>query len=153
MFGAVRPELRPERGVGAGLVLPHANADAMTRHLAEISEQVAPGAHALVVLGGAGWHKLGAKLHVPENARARERTCPRTHVPGNITPSPLPPYAPELNPVELIWQVLRQNQLSNRVFDGYEAIVDACCSARNAPMAMPEPIASTASRPWAKITA
>lgn len=133
LFGAVCPK----RGVGAGLVLPHANADAMTRHLAEISQQVAPGAHAVVVLDGAGWHKRGAKLHVPDN----------------VSLLPLPPYSPELNPVELIWQFLRQNQLSNRVFDGYEAIVDACCSAWNALMAMPECITSIATRPWAKITA
>ena len=133
MFGAVCPE----RGIGAGLVLPYANADAMTRHLAEISKQVAPGAHAVAVLDGAGWHKLGAKLHGPEN----------------VTLLPLPPYSPELNPVELIWQFLRQNRLSNRVFDGYDAIVDACCVAWNALIATPERIASIATRPWARITA
>jgi hypothetical protein len=53
----------------------------------------------------------------------------------------------------LVWQFLRQNQLSNRVFDGYNAIVDACCSAWNALIATPERIASIASRPWAKVTA
>ncbi len=133
LFGAVCPE----RGVGAGLVLPFANAAAMTLHLAEIGNRVAPGAHAVVVLDGAGWHKLGGRLHVPDN----------------LTLLPLPPYSPELNPVELIWQFLRQNHLANRVFDGYDAIVDACCSAWNALMAAPERIASIATRPWAKVTA
>ena len=133
LFGAVCPE----RGVGAGLVLLSANADAMSLHLSEISKQVLPDAHAIIVLDGAGWHKLGGRLRVPEN----------------ITLLPLPPYAPELNPVELIWQFLRQNQLSNRVFDGYDAIVDACCSAWNALIAAPQRIASIASRPWARVAA
>jgi hypothetical protein len=44
---------------------------------------------------------------------------------------PLPPYSPELNPQENIWQYLRQNYLANRVFETYEAIVDACCDAWN----------------------
>ena len=118
-------------------MLPHANADAMSLHLAEISRQVAAGAHAVVVLDGAGWHKLGGKLRVPEN----------------VSLLPLPPYSPELNPVELIWQFLRQNHLANQVLDGYDAIVDACCSAWNALMAAPKRIASIATRPWAKVIA
>jgi putative transposase len=131
LFGAVCPE----RGIGAGLVLPYADADAMSLHLAEIAKRVMPSAHAVVVLDGAGWHKLGGKLSVPDN----------------VSLLPLPPYAPELNPVELIWQFLRQNQLSNRVFDSYDAIVDACCSAWKALMAMPERITSIATRPWATV--
>lgn len=41
----------------------------------------------------------------------------------------LPSRAPELNPVENVWQYLRQNWLSNRVFEGYDAIIDAACDA------------------------
>jgi transposase len=59
----------------------------MTLHLAEISRQVAPGAHAVVTLDGAGWHQTGGKLRVPDN----------------ISLLPLPPYSPELNPVEKVW--------------------------------------------------
>ena len=73
----------PERGVGAGLVMPYADTQAMTAHLAEISLAIAPGAHAILVLDGAGWH-ASATLKVPDN----------------ITLLPLPPYSPELNPVE-----------------------------------------------------
>ncbi len=123
--------------MGAGLVLPYANADAISLHLVEIAKQVLPGAHAVVVLDGAGWHKRGGRLRVPDN----------------VTLLPLPPYAPELNPVELVCQFLRQNQLSNRVVAGYDAIMDACCSAWNALMATPGRIASIATRPWAKVTA
>jgi putative transposase len=83
LFGAVCPE----RAVGAGLVLPFANAEAMNLHLQEVSRHVAPGAHAVLVLDGAGWHGLAA---LGEVAR-------------NLTLLPLPPYAPELNPLENVW--------------------------------------------------
>lgn len=41
----------------------------------------------------------------------------------------LPSRSPELNPVENVWQYLGQNWLSNRVFDDYDAIIDAACEA------------------------
>jgi transposase len=130
LFGAVCPE----RGIGAALVLPSVNTEAMNRHLAEISTQVAPGAHAVVVCDGAGWHQQGGKLKLP----------------ANISLLPLPPYSPELNPVENIWQFLRQNYLANRVYENYTAIVDACCDAWNALIAAPDTIRSIASREWAQ---
>jgi transposase len=52
-------------------------------------------------------------------------------VPRNITLLPLPPECPELNPVENIWQFMRDNWLSNRVFKSYEDIFDHCCYAWN----------------------
>jgi len=130
LFGAVCPA----RGTGAALVLPLADTAAMTLHLAEIGSQVAPGAHAVVVLDGAGWHRPAGRLRLPDN----------------ISLLHLPPYSPELNPVENIWQFLRQNHLGNRVFDTYDAIVDACCAAWNALIAAPERIRSIATRDWAK---
>ncbi len=130
LFGAVCPA----RATGAALVMPYANTEAMSLHLAEIAKTIAPGAHALLVLDGAGWH--GAKDLV---------------VPANITLLPLPPYSPELNPVENVWQYLRQNRLANRVFDSYEAIVHACCEAWNALVVIPERVASITSRSWAEV--
>ena len=130
LFGAVCPARR----VGAALVLPLVNAEAMNLHLTEISTQVAPGAHAVITLDGAGWHQAGGRLVVPEN----------------ISLLPLPPYSPELNPVENVWQFLRQNHLANRVFDTYTAIVDACCEAWNELTANPDRIRSIATRQWAK---
>ena len=130
LFGAVCAD----RGVGAALVLPHANAEAMSLHLAEISRRVAEGAQAVVVLDGAGWHQTGGRLRVP----------------GNVSLLRLPPYSPELNPQENVWQHLRQNQLPNRVFAGYDAIVAACCTAWNALMAVPDRIRSIATRAWTK---
>jgi transposase len=105
----------------------------MNLHLAEISTCVTLGAHAVVTLDGAGWHQPGDKLKVPDN----------------ISLLPLPSYSPELNPAENVWQYLRQNQLSNRVFDTYDAIVDACCDAWNKLIAQPERITSITTRTWA----
>jgi transposase len=68
-------------------------------------------------------------------------------LPDNISLLPLPPYSPELNPVENIWQFLRQNYLANRVYETYEAIVDACSDAWNALAAASDTIRSIAS--WA----
>lgn len=108
----------------------------MTLHLAEISRNVTPGSHAVVWLDGAGWHQTGGKLNVPDN----------------ISLLKLPAYSPELNPVENVWQYLRQNQLSNRIFDSYTAIVDACCDAWNKLAAEQGRIQSIATRPWASVT-
>ena len=116
------------------LLLPYANTYAMNLHLTEISALVTPGAHCVLTVDGAGWHQLGGQLVLP----------------SNISLLHLPPYSPELNPVENIWQFLRQNFLSNRVFATYRDIVDACCDAWNALMAMPDRIRSIASRDYAK---
>jgi len=132
IFGAVCPA----RATGAALVMPYANTEAMSAHLAEISRHVSPDAHAILVLDGAGWHSSKDLV-----------------IPGNITLMTLPPYSPELNPVENIWQFLRQNRLANRVFENYDAIVDACCDAWNALIALPEQIVSITTRDWAKVTA
>lgn len=130
IFGAVCPA----RATGAALVMPHANTEAMNAHLVEISRYVAPDAHAILVLDGAGWHS-SKSLVVPEN----------------VTLLPLPPYSPELNPVENLWQYLRQNKLSNRVFESYEDIVDACCTAWNSLIATPQRLVSITHREWAQV--
>ncbi len=83
----------------------------MQLHLNEISKQVDTKAHAVVLMDRAVWHSTG-KLKIPEN----------------LTIILLPPKSPELNPVENIWQYLRANYLSNRVFENYEAIVEAACN-------------------------
>lgn len=128
IFGAICPR----RGVGAGLVLPRCNIQAMQWHLDEIATQVAPGAHAVVMLDQAGWH-MSTKLIVPEN----------------ITLLPLPPRAPELNPTENVWQFMRENWLSNRVFASYDDIVEHCCDAWNKLIDQPWKIMSIGHREWA----
>jgi transposase len=122
----------PREGKGAALVLPRCNTQAMTLHLAEVSKAVKPRAHAVVLLDQAGWH--GTKA---------------LEVPDNITLLPLPPRSPELNPVENIWQFLRDNWLSNRVFKSYDDILDHCCFAWNQLIEQPWKIMSIGTREWA----
>ncbi len=128
LFGAICPKA----GKAAGLVLPRCTTAAMNAHLVEIGQAVAPGAHAILILDKAGWHTT-AKLTVP----------------ANITLMPLPPRCPELNPVENIWQYLRQNWLSNRIFNDYDDILGICCEAWNKLVDLPETITSIGLREWA----
>jgi transposase len=72
----------------------------MSMHLAEIGRRVAPGAHAALVIDGAGYH-----------------VATRLAVPRNITLVRLPPYAPELNPVENVREYLRGNKLAITLFE------------------------------------
>jgi hypothetical protein len=110
LFGAVCPS----EGKAAALIMPICNTAAMNHHLNEISSQVAAEAHAVVILDGAGWHRSQGLL-----------------VPGNITLLELPPYSPELNPVERIWHYLRSHWLANSVFRRLADIMDACEMAWN----------------------
>ncbi len=104
----------------------------MNLHLAEIAAAVAPGAHAAVILDQAGWH-VSDKLIVP----------------SNITLVPLPPKCPELNPIENVWQYMRANWLSDRIFDTYDDIVGCCADAWNKLVARPWTIMSIGMRDWA----
>ena len=128
IFGAICPQ----RGVGAALVLPRCNTRAMQWHLDEISSQVMAGAHAVLILDQAGWH-----------------TTDKLAIPSNITLLPLPPRAPELNPVENIWQFMRDNWLSNRAFKSYDDIVVLSCEAWNKLIDQPWTIMSIGRRQWA----
>ena len=72
-------------------------------------------------------------------------------VPGNMTLLPLPSYAPELNPMENVWQYLRGNMLSQLVWDNYQAIVAACKAAWDFLINDPQRITSIGSRSWASV--
>ena len=128
IFGAICPA----KGKGAGLVMPWCDTRAMAAHLAEISEAVDPGAHAVVIVDQAGWHM-----------------SPKLAIPSNITLMALPPRSPELNPVENVWQFMRDNWLSNRVFKSYDDIVALCCEAWNKLTNRPWKIISIGVRKWA----
>jgi DDE superfamily endonuclease len=110
LFGAVCPV----EGKAAALIMPVCNTAAMNHHLSEIGSQVAADAHAVVILDRAGWHRSQGLV-----------------VPGNITLLELPPYSPELNPVERIWHYLRSHWLANSVFTSLTDIMDACEMAWN----------------------
>lgn len=128
LFGAICPA----RGEAAGLALPFTGTASMQLHIKEISRCVARGAHAVVLLDRAGWH-----------------TTRKLKMPRNVSLIFLPSRAPELNPVENIWQFLRANWLSNTVFDGIEHIIDAACSAWNNLADLLETIRSIGLRKWA----
>lgn len=128
IFGAVCPE----RDTGVAIVLSKANTEGMNLLLEELSLAVAPNAHAALIMDGAGWHMSGELI-----------------VPHNITLIPLPPYSPELNAIEKLWQFMRDNILSHRLFADLQAIIDACCSAWNRMLAEPGRITSTCGFPWA----
>ncbi|MDA8048473.1 MAG: hypothetical protein M0002_00390 [Rhodospirillales bacterium] len=64
---------------------------------------------------------------------------------------PLPPYSPELNPMENVWEYLRANKLCALVWDSYEAIVNACKSAWTSLIIDPNRIRSIGSRKWARV--
>jgi hypothetical protein len=128
LFGAICPA----EGRAAGIVMPKCNSEAMSMHLEEIAFHIAPGAHAVLLLDHAGWHG-SAELVIPRN----------------ITLMPLPPKCPELNPVENVWQFMRDNWLSNRIYQSYDDIVDHCCFAWNKLVDQPWRIMSIGLRKWA----
>lgn len=131
LFGAICPV----RGVGGAMITPAANTECMNLHLAEISTQVAPGATCALICDGAGWHQPGAELVVPHN----------------IVLLHLPPYAPELNPMENVWAYLRTNILCNRVWNSYDEIVEACRKAWLFLVNDPDRIRSIGTRDWATV--
>lgn len=105
IFGAVNPLT----GQSSALIAPTVNTHLMSEHLRMIAEEAADDTHVVLVLDGAGWHKAN-DLVVPES----------------MTLLFLPPYSPELMPMEWVWLWMRQHDLSNRVFEN-EAAIDAAC--------------------------
>jgi hypothetical protein len=133
IFGAICPA----RGVGAAMIMPAANTEGMNQHLKEISTQITPGSIAVVICDGAGWHQRGKDLIVPDNIRLLS----------------LPPYSPELNPMENVWDYLRQNKLCALVWNTYDEILEACKTAWNFLIDDPARIRSIGSREWACVNA
>ena len=110
VFGAVNPA----SGKSSALLAPTVNTDYMNHHLRFISEQAGKDVHVVLVLDRAGWHI----------AKALE-------VPTNITLLHLPPYSPELNPVERLWAYIKSHYLSNRIYKNYQEIFDVTRDAWN----------------------
>ncbi len=105
----------------------------MNLYLAEFAKTVPSDTHVVMVLDGAGWH--GPKI---------------LDVPSNITLVTLPPYSPELNPVERLWLYLRETCLSLRILANKDAIIDACCNAWIHATKNAERIISLCNYPWIK---
>ena len=101
----------------------------MNEFLRRFAATLARDEHALMVLDGAGWH-----------------TSHMLAVPANVTLLCLPPYSPELKPVERVWLYLRERHLSHRVHEGYSTIVDAVCHAWR--QLTPQRLRSLCDYPW-----
>lgn len=110
LFGAVCPAT----GQTEALITPLVNKEMMIQHLSQISKATPDGRHAVVIVDGAGWHTVDTAQPF-----------------SNVTLIKLPPYSPELNPIEQVWSWIRQHCLSNKVFSGYEDIVEQVSSAWN----------------------
>lgn len=110
LFGAVNPLT----GESSALVAPTVNTNVMNIHLRFISEEAGPNRHIVFVLDRAGWHVAKA-LDIPEN----------------VTLLYLPPYSPELNPIERLWAYLKQHYLSNRIFENEVHLYDQTNAAWN----------------------
>jgi putative transposase len=95
----------PFTGHVDALILPCVDADAMSIFLEEIAVEHAED-RVVVIMDQAGWHRANS-LKIPEN----------------ITITWLPPYSPELNPVEHIWEEIREKWFPNRVFNSLEEVV------------------------------
>jgi transposase len=117
--------VRPGTDQAFALVLTEVGAEAMQAFLDRFAATLPEGVHAALLLDGAGWH-IAADIAVP----------------ANISLILLPPYSPQLNPVERVWLHLRERFLSLRLFADLDAIIDACCDAWNRLTAGPGRIAS-----------
>lgn len=95
--------MNPATGESSAILTPTVNTGYMNVHLQHISELVGPQRHVVLVLDGAGWHVAKA-----------------LKVPSNITLLHLPPYSPELNPIERLWAFIKSHYLSNQIFKDYD---------------------------------
>ena len=100
--------VEPASGESAALVAPNVNTGTMNAFLKILDAERQADEHFVLIMDQAGWHK-SRELHLPEG----------------ITVLLLPPYSPELNPVENLWHYLRSHYLSNRVYADYDALLDA----------------------------
>lgn len=105
VYGAVEPIT----GESLFLVLPYCNSDCMNVFLHELSAAYSED-YILLVADGAAWHKSKS-----------------LSIPSNIEIMPLPPYTPEMNPIEQIWKEIRKRGFKNEVFPTLEKVVDRLC--------------------------
>jgi len=95
----------PQTGISVGLVCPNLNTNSVNAFFREFEKETDPSRHIVMIWDQAGFH-----------------TCKNLKLPPNITIIPLPPYSPQLNPVEKLWQYLRRHYWSNRVYKDYDAL-------------------------------
>lgn len=128
IYGAVCPE----RDLGEALVMSHVNTQTMQMHIDAISLRIPSDHHGVLVTDNAPWHRS-------------------IKAPQNMTIIHLPAYSPECNPHENIWEYMKNNFLSNTVFENASHVIDACCDAWNRLSSETGRIKSIATREWATI--
>ena len=100
----------PQTGKTAGLISPILNTEAVNAFFDQMVKEIDVGVHVVMIWDGAGFHRSkGLK------------------VPVNMTLIALPPYSPELNPVENLWHYLPSHHWANRAYNDYDAIRQAAC--------------------------
>jgi transposase len=127
LFGAVCPG----NGKTEALVVPFSNKEGMKLYMEQISKTTPLGRHSVVMMDGAGWHT--------ENVVDEF---------DNISLIKLPAYSPELNPIEQVWQWLRQNELANKCFKDYDDIVESCNNTWNSFISDIERVKNICFRDW-----
>ncbi len=127
LFGSVCPR----RGIGEAIVVPWVNKEIMIQHLNQISQVT----DAVVIMDGAGWHTDDIAEQF-----------------NNVSIIKLPPYSPELNPIEQVWSWLRQHYLANQTFTNYNDIVDKVCSAWDRFLESTDRMTDMCRREWINLT-
>jgi hypothetical protein len=120
----------PQDGQMTSLILPWVDAKLMGLFLAHTAAQF-PDEHCVMVLDGAGWHKANDLA-----------------IPSNMTLIPLPPYSPDLNPAEHIWEYIRENDIRNQVFPDLDKVMDAVETSLHRLHITPEVVRSMTAFPW-----
>jgi len=115
------------------MLTPYINVEIINRFLEQFSATLGDDVHAVMIWDQAGFH-TGHSLDVPPN----------------ITVIPLPPYSPELNPMENLWHYLRSHHWANRAFEDYDALVEAAMVAWQASACVPDTIQSVCRAPYVK---
>jgi len=100
--------VEPATGASAALIAPNVDTGTMNQFLKILDAERKPDEHILLIMDGAGWHKSKA-----------------IELPAAITVLLLPPYSPELNPVENLWHYLRSHYLSNHAYKNYNELFEA----------------------------
>ena len=114
----------PATGRAEGLVSPALNGRVVQSFLDQFAATVPAGVHAVLVWDGAGYHSA----------------CKAVVAPPNVTLVTLPPYSPELNPVERLWLYLRQHHWSNRTYKDVAALEDAAVAGWRAVCLTPDKV-------------
>jgi hypothetical protein len=120
----------PADGQMSSMILPWVDARLMSIFLAQTAAQF-PNEHCIMFLDGAGWHKAH-ELTVPDNMRLL----------------PLPPYSPELNPAEHVWEYIRENDIRNQIFSTLDEVMDTVETSLRHLHEAPEELRSMTAFPW-----